>query len=86
MKQVKNFYTRFQLYIANSSWIMTEKILNIGLGFLVTVLVARYLGPEQFGILAYATSLVALFTAVGHMGLSGLVVREIVKKPAGKPG
>jgi len=60
---------------------MAEKVLNMGLAFFVTVFVARYLGPEQFGVLAYATSLVALFAVAGHMGLSGLVVREIVKHP-----
>ena len=60
---------------------MGDKISNLAIGFLVTVVVARYLGPEDFGIYSYALSLAALFAAAGHMGLSGLVVREIVKKP-----
>lgn len=64
---------------------MGEKVLSMGLGFLATVLVARYLGPDNYGILAYAVSLTALFATVGHMGLSGLVVREIVKKPDERP-
>ncbi|MDO3377834.1 flippase [Geoalkalibacter halelectricus] len=59
---------------------MGEKFFTLGIGFFVTVLLARYLGPEQFGIIAYALSMVALFATAGHMGLSGLVVREIVKK------
>jgi len=48
---------------------------------LVGIWLARYLGPEQFGVLAYAISLVSLFAIVGHAGLSGLVVRELVKYP-----
>lgn len=60
---------------------MGDKITNLGVGFLVTALVARYLGPEHFGIYSYAISVAGLFAAAGHMGLSGLVVREIVKKP-----
>lgn len=60
---------------------MGEKIAVMGLGFLVTIVLARYLGPEQFGILSYAISLVALFGVAGHAGLSGLVVRELVKDP-----
>lgn len=60
---------------------MGDKIAAMGIGFLVTVLLARYLGPENFGVYSYAISLTALFAAAGHMGLSGLVVREIVKKP-----
>ncbi|TGG95251.1 flippase [Natronospirillum operosum] len=60
---------------------MGDKITSLGVGFLVTVVVARYLGPVQFGTYSYAISAAALFAAAGHMGLSGLVVREIVKKP-----
>ena len=75
-------YRRFRPYLHNTVWIMGEKVLAMGLGLVATVLVARYLGPEGFGTLAYATSLVALFGVSGHLGLHGLVVREIVKQPA----
>ncbi len=60
---------------------MGDKVTSISVGFLVTVVIARYLGPEDFGILSYAISVAALFSAAGQMGLSGLVVREIVKRP-----
>ena len=76
-----DIYKRFRLYLHNTAWILGEKLLVMGLGFVATVLVARYLGPEAFGTLAYATSLVALFGISGHLGLHGLVVREIVKQP-----
>lgn len=82
---IKSFYSRFQLYFFNTSWLIAEKVLNMGMSFLVTVLVSRYLGPQRFGTLAYAISLTGLFTAAGHMGLSGLVVREIVKNPQDRP-
>ncbi|HCJ30175.1 MAG TPA: flippase, partial [Pseudomonas sp.] len=54
-------------------------------GFLTAILLARYLGPEQFGILSYAISMTAIFASAGHMGLAGLVVREVVKKPEKVP-
>lgn len=76
-----SIYTKVKKYLHNTLWIMGDKITNLGVGFLVTVVVARYLGPEDFGIFSYAISVAALFSAAGHMGLSGLVVREIVKKP-----
>lgn len=79
--QVKRFYDRFKIYIHNTSWVIGERFITIALGFFVTVLVSRYLGPEKYGVLSYALSLSALFATAGHMGLSGLVVREIVKKP-----
>ena len=76
-----NFYKKFEIYLHNILWIMGDKIANLIVGFLVIVIMARYLGPEDFGIFSYAISVVALFSAAGHIGLSGLVVREIVKKP-----
>ena len=77
-----NAYHRFRRYLHNTGWIVAEKLFVMALGFVATVVVARYLGPGDFGILAYATSLAALFGVAGHLGLQGLVVRELVKKPA----
>ena len=47
--------------------------------FLVGVWVARYLGPDRFGLLSYAQSFVGIFAAVATLGLGGIVVRELVK-------
>ncbi len=74
-------YGRFHKYLANTSWLISEKILGLGLTFIGTVLVARYLGPDSFGSLAYAFSLAALLGAAGHMGLHGLAIRDIIKLP-----
>lgn len=51
----------------------------MSISFAVAVIVARYLGPEKFGIWSFALSLVGLFAIAGHLGLSGLAVRELVK-------
>jgi len=47
----------------------------------VGIYVARYLGPERFGLLSYAASFVGLFTALATLGLDGIMVRELVKTP-----
>ncbi len=77
-------YNRLRPYLHNTTWILVEKVVVFGLGFFTTVLLARYLGPQRFGTLAYATSLVTLFGISGHLGLHGLVVREIVQHPASR--
>lgn len=69
----------FRRYAANISWLMGEKILRMAVGLFVGIWVARYLGPNQFGLLNYAQSLVFLFTAISTLGLDGIVVRELVK-------
>lgn len=69
----------FQRYAKNTSWLMAEKVLRMVVGLFVGVWVARYLGPEQFGLFSYAQSFVFLFSVVATLGLDGIVVRELVK-------
>lgn len=74
-------YKRFKSYLDNTLWVMGDKFLGLGITFFITVIVARYLGPTNFGIYSYVLSIVSLFAIAGHMGLAGLVIREIVKNP-----
>ena len=78
-----NFFTHpdFRKYFANTSWLLGERILRMAISLFVGIYVARYLGPERFGILSYANSFVGLFTAIATLGLDGIVVRELVKLP-----
>lgn len=69
----------FMKYFKNTSWLFGEKILRIFVGLFVGVWVARYLGPEQFGLFSYAQSFVGLFAAIATLGLDEIVVRELVK-------
>lgn len=69
----------FLRYAKNTSWLMGEKVLRMFMGLFVGIWVARYLGPEQFGLLSYAQSFVFLFTAVASLGLDSIVVRELVR-------
>jgi len=66
-------------YFKNTSWLLGEKILRMTVGLFVGVWVARYLGPEQFGLFSYVMSFVGLFTAIATLGLDSIVVRELVK-------
>lgn len=53
----------------------------MGVGLLVGVWVARYLGPENYGLLNYALAFTGLFGALTTLGLPGIVVRDIVSAP-----
>ena len=66
-------------YFKNTSWLFGEKILRMVVGLFVGIWVARYLGPEQFGLFSYAQSFVGLFSAIATLGLDGIVIRELVK-------
>ena len=73
-----------QKIFANTGWVLSERIVQLGIGLLVNILVARYLGPEKYGILSYALSLIAFLGTFVYLGLSGLVVRDIVRFPDAK--
>jgi|SRR3989344_2637990 len=62
----------------NINWLTLEKIVRGGLLIFVSILLARYLGPEKFGTLNYAISFVALFTAFSKLGLDNIVIRNLV--------
>lgn len=83
-KNAISLLSRAKDYIFNSSWIVLEKIFISGISFIVTIIVARYLGAEQLGLISYSLSLVAIVAVSGHMGLGSLVVRELVRSPESK--
>lgn len=66
----------------NSSWLLLDNIVRLGGGFFLTVWLARYLGPEQFGLFNYAIAFVALFTFFGTLGLNEIMVRNLIQSPS----
>lgn len=70
--------------VNNIGWLLFDKILRAGIELLAVVWVARYLGPEQFGLLNFAAAFVALFGAISGLGLRAVVVRDIVDTPEKK--
>ncbi len=71
----------FLRYFKNTIWLFTENILRLIAGFLVGLYVARYLGPEKFGIFSYAIAFVSIFSGIAKLGLDSIVVRDLVNYP-----
>jgi len=68
-----------QNVLSNTGWLLADRIIRMGVGLFVGIWVARYLGPELFGLFSFAGAFVALFSAISTLGLDGIVVRDIVK-------
>jgi PST family polysaccharide transporter len=62
-----------------SSWYLSEKLLRLAGAFLVSAWVARYLGPLDYGTLAFGVGLVAMAGFLGSLGLESVVVRDLVQ-------
>jgi O-antigen/teichoic acid export membrane protein len=74
-------HSGFRKYFANTSWLLGERVLRMAFSLFVGIYVARYLGPERFGLLSYALSFVWLFSALASFGLEDILVRELVRRP-----
>ena len=53
------------------------KVANAGLGYLVSLLLARFLGVEGYGVYAYGLAWVTLMRIPAMLGISSLVVRDL---------
>ena len=71
----------FRKYFANTSWLLGERVFRMTISLFVGIYVARYLGPERFGLLSYALSFVWLFSSLASLGLNDILVRELVNQP-----
>lgn len=67
--------------IGNVNWLTFENILRNVIGIFVFGWIARYLGPEGFGLMSYSLAFVSLFIAFSTLGLDDIVVRDIISKP-----
>ncbi len=67
-------------YVGNSFWILLEKASRIISNILVGILVVRYLGAEQYGVISLGLSVIAILTIISTLGLDSLVVREILTR------
>lgn len=74
-----SFNHGFLKYFENTAWLLTEKSLRVIEAFLIGIWLARYLGPQEFGILSYSQSFVFIFSAFATLGLDQIVVKELVK-------
>lgn len=74
----------FKKYFFNTSWLFFEKIFRIIAAFFVSIYVVRYLGPERNGLLAFAISIQGIVLSISALGLTDLLIRELVNKKAVK--
>lgn len=67
--------------VKNASWIVGIKLAKSLLGVIISMLTARFLGPSNFGLINYAASIVAFVEPIMYLGLTGVLVQEIVNEP-----
>ena len=70
--------------LKNISWLTFERGLQLILSVFVGIWIARYLGPSDFGLMNFAIAFGSVFGPFIGMGVSGIVLRELIKHPEKK--
>ncbi len=71
----------FQKYAQNAGWLMSERMITMAVAFVISALVARYLGAEGMGILGYALSLTSFLDIFIKLGMVATLTRNLVREP-----
>ncbi len=81
---IEQFSPHLRKIIGNTAWLFADRLIRMFAGLLIGVWVARYLGPNRYGIFNYALAFVALFDWISKLGLDRLAIRDIVRYPEQK--
>ncbi len=65
----------------NAAWIVGCKVVQSIINLVISMITARYLGPSNFGLITYASSVVAFVVPVVQLGLSKTLVQELIENP-----
>ena len=65
----------------NAGWIIGCKIVQSLLNLVIGLITARYLGPSNYGVLSYVSSVVAFTMPLMQLGLRHTLVKEFVRSP-----
>lgn len=75
------FNQGFNRILKNTGYLFSEKVFNLVFSTLVGIYVARYLGPNDYGLLQYSISFISIFIAFATLGTNQIVIRDLVRYP-----
>lgn len=71
--------------LKNTIWLSADQVLRLAMSFFIGAWVARYLQPQQYGLLNYAIGFVGLFSPLAYLhDLNQIVIRDITLEPNSK--
>ena len=85
MNKIYVFFSKLKRQYAdvlnNMSWLLFDKLFRMGGGLLVGILVAKYLGPSDFGLFNYSFSFVWLFSHIVTLGTDEIILKDLISFP-----
>lgn len=68
-------------FVSNTGWMMFRNIYSMLISLVIGSISARFLGPSNYGLLNYGSSIISFFTTVSKLGMDSVVVAEMVRTP-----
>ena len=62
----------------NAGWLIGGSIVNKLLAFIVGIWMARYLGPNNYGLINYAAAYTTFFFSLCSLGINNIIVKEFI--------
>lgn len=66
-------------FASNISWIFFGNAVHAALQFALNIICARAFGTDDYGLINYGASLIALFSAASMLGLNGVITRFLAE-------
>lgn len=68
--------------LKNAGWLIGGRVVHVILSFVIGLLTARYLGPDNYGLINYATAYSTFFTSFCTLGINSVIVKNFIDNPA----
>jgi O-antigen/teichoic acid export membrane protein len=72
-------------YLKSALWIISARFASLGVSLIATFYIARSLGPQNFGELNYALSVLSLLAFLAALASGTIISRDLVREPNREP-
>lgn len=79
IKKIKNKLKKSQI-ARNSMWMISATIIKMIISLFINMIVARYLGVTNYGIINYGLSFINFFTGVCTLGLGTITIKYLINE------
>lgn len=67
--------------MSNSVWLIIQQLYSMLTSLTIVALIARFLGPSDYGLINYCASLITIFSTFVGLGLDSVIVAEAIRNP-----
>ena len=67
--------------IKNAWWLIAGRITQMIVSLFISIITARYLGPNNYGIINYGTAYVTFFMSFCTLGINSIIIKDFVDHP-----